>query len=518
MEDAKSDATGLFMVNDVSERGDDVDVVRNCTFNGVAGKRNAQLYAPKAELTGNTFRSGHAGYGIRIGNGGKSGDDYIGGEIKLDGNRFIEAGGSETAAVQFYTLANTRVELGDNSADDSFRYLYAANNEWIFANNNTFDPPYMYNGSSLELVPKSDGPTPAEGLLTRLWGKYSATDNWDAEVTGRNEWNRNAVMTADKIYVAIAGSAAGQYGVAVFDRATGTYEKTLTSGIETGDCTFNTCGIAKMDDGAIFVSNLARDGQTLKIYRLDPDAGSFTKVLSYKTESGGRYGDVMTSFGTLSDGLLGFVNYYNINSDTAPGYLEFRVADRSWNTTPVRSQYMQKKTDVNQMGGMYLFASQVVGARTAIFASNHEVNYRTLWTYSTNPMDGWYIPGASDAPGAALSTDGTLESNLMDPRWFWWTDGAKYMVYVSVENVGGKPAGYLRIVKMTGSTWIEQFCNTATEAVSEKYPIGSPEDFDATGPVATALEGYCDIYNDGEGNVYILAGVTHTGMSLFKMN
>jgi hypothetical protein len=496
--------------------------VKNCTFNGVSGKRNAQLYAPKAELLDNTFKAGHASYGIRVGNGGKdSGDNYIGGEIKLDGNTFKEAGSADASAIQFYMLANTRVELGENTQDGSFKYLCAANNEWIFTNGNTFDPEYMYNSGTLELIPKKDEPVQGS-LLTRVWGKYTASSNWDDSITDRNEWDRNAVMTADKIYVAVAGANAGQYGVAVFNRESGRYLETITSGIETGGCTFNTCGIARMEDGSIFVCNLARDGQTLKIYRLDTEAKTLSKIITYDVPSGARFGDVMTALGTSTDGLLSFVNYYNANSETVPGYIEFRVSNGVWETTPVRSQLFQKKKDANQMGGMYMFASSVIGSRTALFASNNEVNYRMAWTYSTNPMDGWYISAqdgeGNTLPGSAFSDEGTFEKNMMDPRWFWWTDDNKYLVYVSVESVDGKPAGYLRIVRMTGSTWFDQFKNTATETVSEKYPIGSADDLKATGALATSLTGYCDIYNDGEGGLYILAGITETGMSLFKMN
>ena len=490
MENAHKDATGMFLVNNADERGTEFDTVKGCVFNGVDGKRNAQLYGARVKLLDNTFSHGHAQYCIRIGSQTNV--------VVLDGNTFQDANGAEAAAVQFNNMENSYVDLGDNTQDGSFRYLYAANNVWLFTNNNEMNAIY---GRGVELIKKAEG-----RLATRAWGNYNAESAWDDAITTRNEWNRNAVMTATKIYVAIAGAADGQHGVAVFDRKTSDYEGTITAGFEQVG-TFWTCGIARLGD-KIFVSNLARDGQALKIYELNTEAQTATKVIDYTTSSGARYGDVMTSAGNLENGLLGFVNYYS------GGYIEFRVTDGVWNEVPVVASTFQRKVEGSQIGGIYILGNNL-HERNAVYASNKEVNFRDCWTYSTNPMDGWY--GSQNSYW--LSTNGTTESNMASPKQFWYSDDNKYMAYVSVKgDVGTVSSGYLRIVKMTGETHLEQWLNLSSEPVSETYAIGSADDDSVCGTVKTNHQGFCDIYSDGEGNVYILAGITECGMSLFKMN
>ena len=490
MADAHQDATGMFLVNDSEERGTEFDTVKGCVFNGVNGKRNAQVYGARAKLLDNTFSHGHAQYCLRIG-----AQPNV---VVLDGNTFKEANGDAAAAIQFNNLEGSYVELGENTQDGSFRYLYAANNVWLFTNNNEMNAIY---GRDVELIKKDEG-----RLATRAWGNYNAESAWDDAITTRNEWNRNAVMTATKIYVAIAGAANGQYGVAIFDRKTSEHEGTITAGFEQAG-TFWTCGIARLGD-KIFVCNLARDGQSLKIYELDTEAKTATKVIDYATSSGVRYGDVMTSAGDMGNGLLGFVNYYS------GGYIEFRVIDEVWNETPVVASTFQRKVDGSQIGGIYVLGNNL-HERNAVYASNKEVNFRDCWTYSTNPMDGWY--GSQNSYW--FSTNGTTETNITSPRQFWYSDDNKYMAYVSVKGeVGSVASGYLRIVKMTGETHLDQWLNIPNESVSETYPLGSAYDDSVCGTVKTNHQGFCDVYSDEYGNVYILAGITECGMSLFKMN
>ena len=108
---------------------------------------------------------------------------------------------------------------------------------------------------------------------------------------------------------------------------------------------------------------------------------------------------------------------------------------------------------------------------------------------------------------------------MMDPRWFWYSDGNKYLAYVtSTGTIGGKASGYLHIVKMTGDSWLAQFKNINTESVEQKFAIGAADSISATGNNNTNQEGFCDIFNDGEGNVYILAGLAECGMTIVKMN
>ena len=490
MENAHKDATGMFLVNNADERGTEFDTVKGCVFNGVDGKRNAQLYGARVKMLNNTFSHGHAQYCIRIGSQTNV--------VVLDGNSFQKANGTEAAAIQFNNMENSYVDLGDNTQDGSFLYQYAANNVWLFTNDNEMNAIY---GRGVELIKKDEG-----RLATRAWGNYNAEGAWDDVVTTRNEWNRNAVMTATKIYVAIAGAAAGQYGVAIFDRKTSEYEGSITSGFEQVG-TFWTCGITRLGS-KIFVCNLAKDGQALKIYELDTEAKAATKVIDYTTSSGVRYGDVMTSAGDMDNGLLGFVNYYS------GGYIEFRVTDGVWNDTPVVASTFQRKVEGSQIGGITILGNNL-HERNAVYTSNKEVNFRDCWTYSTNPMDGWY--GSKN--DYWFSTNGTTESNMSSPRQFWYSDDNKYMAYVSVKGeVGSVASGYLRIVKMTGETHLDQWLNLPNESVSETYPIGSANDDSVSGTVKTNHQAFCDIYNDENGNVYILAGITECGMSLFKMN
>ena len=490
MADAHQDATGMFLVNDSEERGTEFDTVKGCVFNGVNGKRNAQVYGARAKLLDNTFSHGHAQYCLRIG-----AQPNV---VVMDGNTFKEANGDAAAAIQFNNLEGSYVELGENTQDGSFRYLYAANNVWLFTNNNEMNAIY---GRDVELIKKDEG-----RLATRAWGNYNAESAWDDAITTRNEWNRNAVMTATKIYVAIAGAANGQYGVAIFDRKTSEHEGTITAGFEQAG-TFWTCGIARLGD-KIFVCNLARDGQSLKIYELDTEAKTATKVIDYATSSGVRYGDVMTSAGDMDNGLLGFVNYYS------GGYIEFRITDGVWNETPVVASTFQRKVEGSEIGGIYILGNNL-HERNAVYASNKEVNFRDCWTYSTNPMDGWY--GSQNSYW--FSTNGTTEANITSPRQFWYSDDNKYMAYVSVKGeVGSVASGYLRIVKMTGETHLDQWLNIPNESVSETYPLGSAYDDSVCGTVKTNHQGFCDVYSDEYGNVYILAGITECGMSLFKMN
>lgn len=490
MENAHKDATGMFLVNNADERGTEFDTVKGCVFNGVDGKRNAQLYGARVKVLDNTFSHGHAQYCIRIGSQTNV--------VILDGNSFQEANGAEAAAIQFNNLENSYVDLGENTQDGSFLYQYAANNVWLFTNGNEMNAIY---GRGVELIKKDEG-----RLATRAWGNYNAEGDWDDAVTTRGEWNRNAVMTATKIYVAITGAASGQYGVAVFDRKTSEYEGTITSGFEQVG-TFWTCGITRLGN-KIFVCNLAKDGQTLKVYELDTDAQSATKIIDYTTSNGVRYGDVMTSAGDLDNGLLGFTNYYS------GGYIEFRVTGGVWNDTPVVATTFQRKVEGSEIGGVYILGNNL-NERNAVYASNKEVNFRDCWTYSTNPMDGWY--GSQNSYW--FSTNGTTEANMTSPKQFWYSDDNKYMAYVCVKGeVGSVASGYLRIVKMTGETHLEQWLNLPNEPVSETYPIGSADDDSVCGTVKTNHQGFCDIYNDENGNVYILAGITECGMSLFKMN
>ena len=357
--------------------------------------------------------------------------------------------------------------------------------------------------------------------VERLWGYYNSQGNWDdAMVTTRNEWNRSAVLTKDKLFVAIAGSADGQYGVAVFNAANGEFIETITAGFETdSDQVFRTCGMAKLGD-RIYVSNLARNGQTLRIYELDVVNRKADKILSCKAlgpKSGNRedisqnlrLGDKMSAWGNQDAGLLGFSDY------DGNGYIEFRIASGVWDTAPKYSTGTFERTNnTSQIGGMYITNAEygaAQGERYAVYASNKEVDFRVTWAYGQ--CDYWY--GGS---GYWLSRDGATEGNMMDPRWFWHTDGNKYLAYVtSTGTVGGPASGYLKVVKMTGDTWLGQFQNIVNEKVVWKFALGSPDDINAKGSVNTNQQGFCDVYSDGEGSIFIAAGLSECGISIFRM-
>ena len=54
----------------------------------------------------------------------------------------------------------------------------------------------------------------------------------------------------------------------------------------------------------------------------------------------------------------------------------------------------------------------------------------------------------------------------------------------------------------------------------QRYPIGDTDDFLAVGSEGTNKTGFCDIEYKGENGeeVYVLSGVTSTGMSVFKVD
>ncbi|MBQ9310574.1 MAG: hypothetical protein IJ222_06890 [Bacteroidales bacterium] len=515
MTDAHANATGIFTYGTKEERTDAYDVFQNGTINGVADKRNAQLYNAKLKLLNNTIISGHHDYGIRF----CFSDDASATDAVVENNVFKSAGGTSTAAIQLLNkFSGSKFSFSGNTQDGSFKWLITAANYWLKENNSVSG---VILGRGSATANQSEYVQKAEGLATRAWGYFNSEGDWDNDmVTTRNEWNRSAVITSDYIYIPVAGNADGQYGVAVFNRRTGAFVETITSGFNTGsDQTFRTCGIARLGS-KIFVSNLARNGQTLRIYELNTESKSATEVLSYVTkgtrdnaDQNLRLGDKMSAWGDLTKGVLGFTDY------DGKGYVEFRIKDNVWDTEAKTSTgEFQRKVALSQIGGIYWTDGNVStavdggGERHGIYASNREVNFRV--TYCYGQVD--YLYGGT---GYWLSTEQGLESNMMDPRWFWYSDGNKYLAYVSsTGTIGGKASGYLKIVKMVGDTWLAQLQGIPTQSVVGVYPLGSATDVNATGNVNSNQQGFCDIYNDGEGGVWIAAGLSECGISLFQMN
>ena len=503
MENAQANATALFMVNNPEERGTTLDVVKNSTINGVAGKRNAQIYSAYAKLENNTISGGHKSYGIRIGNTNGSDPGYV----ELDKNSFKSAGSESAFAVQFNACIDQEILLGDNTQDDSFKSLYGASNEWFFANGNKINAIY---GNGNELVKKSDG------IATRAWGKYTSDGTWNSKFNERGEWDRSGTVTADKIYIAVAGANANQYGVAVYNRRTGEYEETITDGFEDG--LFKTCAMTKMN-GKIYVSNLARNGDAeLKVYELDTENKKAEKILSAPTLGNRsnatlkvRLGDKMSSWynAESKNGILGFTDY------DGNEYIEFRMEGGTWDTSVHSSvSHFERNSETSQIGAFWPTEYEygiAQGERHGLYCSNKEVNYRVTWAYG-------HVDQLYGGTGYWLSKDYGVESNMMDPKWFWYGDN-KYLAYVSVTgDVSTPPTGYLKIVKMTGSSWLEQFQNIGTETVVQTFPLTSENDATVAGANNTNHTGYCDIYNDGEGNIYILGGITSGGITLVQMN
>lgn len=527
-----ADATGLFLLAE-GDNGTKADVIRNSTIDGAnGGHRLIQAYGAKANLTGNTFRNPYSSYAIRIG----SAD----GEVLLAGNIFD---GTAGCAIHFHNLTNSKITLGNGTKDNNkfvgtFEAPYKANSD-VTAGGNTFAPPVSYNGGVV--APIVDPNAPA--TLERVWGYYNGSKGaWDDAITDCSNWNRNGIISGDYVYVPICGNAEGQYGVAVFELLTGDYVRTITTGF-TKEGRFWTSGIVKMqgdESDVIYVSNMAMSNATssqdLVVYRLiEPDSEGVPTAaevaLRYTVPEGERYGDKMTSYGTDADGLLLFVSFYKLESETYRHEIEFRLTDG------VIGQEIDNKSNAlygqggSVAGGIYIFAAQGTGenaTRQALYATNFEIRFVVGWWWGAS-LDQWYNCKIDDSagwdtdPGSVFTNVGNYDANALDPH-LYWVEGIRYLAYTVVEmDANTKSSGYLRVVRIpdadgTSAYPILNILYAVKDDASafQRYPIGDPDDFLAVGHESTNKTGYCDIAYRGN-DIYVLSGVTSCGMSVFKV-
>ncbi len=542
MKNLASDATGIFLLNEAKGWGR--DIVRNCTVDGADGHRLIQAYGAVASLTGNTFKGPYSSYAMRIGN--KDND------IILSGNTFE---GTAGCAVHFYSLENSTVTLGNGVKDNNkfpgtFDASYKANTD-VTAGGNSFFPPVEYNDGVVTVYIDPDAPA----NLERVWAYYNGEKGaWDDEITDRTNWNRNAVIVGDYVYVTIAGAADGQYGVAVFNLYTGEYVRTITQGFERVG-TFYTCGMTKLagyDGDVIYVSNMTmKTDDDLIVYKLTeldsegiPTKAEIAMRYSMAAMEGERFGDKMTAYGaggnngvvgSEEDARLFFVSFYK--PSTWRKSIEFAVTNGEVSNTPVVSPYLGTAAGSTTASIHMIYAQTTSNnaTRQALYGSNFDFRYIVTWWWDSVDPDGWYNTAvedgnggkATDSNGDIVYSDftgkGNFDSNANDPILFL-IGTERYIAYVTVELDGaGRSYGWLRLVHVPLAPGSYDYHVLGSmyrimdnDLCFQRYPLGDADDFYATGSEGTNKTGFCDVMQDGE-NTYIIAGITSTGMSLFKV-
>lgn len=531
-----ADATGIFLLNE-GDKGTQIDVIKNCVVDGgSAGHRLMQAYGAKVNITGSTFKNPYSSYAVRFGNKG--------GQILLASNIFE---GTAACAVHFNSLEESTITLGNGTKDNNkfngnFESNYKASTDVnAAAASNTFAPPVEYAGGNVSVVIDPNAPA----SLERVWGYYNGpSGEWDDEILApstNENWNRNGIISGDYVYVTIAGGKEGKYGVAVFDLLTGEYIRTITTGF-TKEGTFWTCGIVKLEDGGsdvIYVSNLAmtNDSKTedLVVYRLiEPDSEGVPTAaevaLRYTVPAGERYGDKMTCFGSNEDGILFFVSYYNDKQlHTYRQSVEFQVADGSIVEAPFKLSTALADGQLspgNLIGGIYMFIGGMW--RHAIYGTNFSNVYK--FAYGLDPGSvAWYNcltdqnSSWGEDPGSELTNVGYYDANCIDPRMFE-INSIRYLAYTVVElDANAHSSGYLRLVRCPDAAgkcayplFNALYAVKDDASAFQRYPLGDPDDFNAVGHEGTNKTGYCDVAYRGD-DVYVLAGITSTGMSVFKV-
>ena len=535
-----ADATGIFLLGETAGWG--YDKVRSCVVDGGSGHRLIQAYGAKASITGCTFKGPYSSYAVRVGN--KDNDVVI-------ANNTFE--GTAGCAVHFNNLENSTITLGNGAKDNNkfegtFEAPYKANTD-VTAAGNSFAPAVEYAGGVVNVTVDPD----AMESLSRVWGYYNGkTGSWDDAITACSNWNRNAVIVGDYVYVTIAGNADGQYGVAVFDLYDGTYIRTITNGFER-EGRFWTCGIARMpgyDGDVIYVSNMAMSSdestQKLMIYKLvDLDGeGIPTKaeiaMAGYDVPAGERFGDKMTSYGNEEDGLFFFVSFNK--PGTYRTNMEFRIDAGAVASEPIISPYLGTAGG-STTASIHMFQAQGTGpnaTRQALYGSNFDFRYLVTWWWGSDAPDGWYQTKVEDGitpnnfePGDTgdgiygnFTDMDNYDVNANDPIMFF-LGSERYIAYVTVlMDQDSKSYGYLRLIHVPLSNDIKanypvqvaMWSIRNNDACFQRYAIGDPDDYFAVGHETTNKTGFCDVLQTESGETYIMAGITSTGMSLFKVD
>ena len=540
-----SDATGIFLLSEgENTTGNKTDVIKNCVVDGASGgHRLMQAYGAKVNITGTTFKNPYSSYAVRFGNKG--------GQIMLASNIFE---GTAACAVHFNNLQESSVTLGNGTKDNNkftgtFEMNYKASNDVSAASfANTFAPPIEYADGKVSVIVDPNAPA----TLERVWGYYDgAKGEWDDEIlapSANENWNRNGIISGDYVYVPICGNDDQHYGVAVFELLTGAYVRTITTGF-TKEGRFWTCGIWKMqgdEADVIYVSNMAMSSegspQDLVVYRMiEPDSEGVPTAaqvaMRYTVPTGDRYGDKMTGFGTDVDGILIFVSFYR-NKEGHEKYrqaVDFRISDGVIESTPDHLSNALSTGDGNITGGIYVLLTTGGGAsptgdqitRQAIFGTNISMSFVVGWYWSA--LDEWYstlIDKTSSwgvDPGSIFTNVGNYDDCCLDPHLFW-VDGMRYLVYTVVkQDSDSHSSGYLRVVRIPDADGTSDYALLnwlwavrETDMAFQRYPIGDPDDFMAVGHEGTNKTGFCDVAYRGD-DVYVLSGITSTGISVFKV-
>ena len=539
-----SDATGIFLLSEgENTTGNKTDVIKNCVVDGASGgHRLMQAYGAKVNITGTTFKNPYSSYAVRFGNKG--------GQIMLASNIFE---GTAACAVHFNNLQESSVTLGNGTKDNNkftgtFEMNYKASNDVSAASfANTFAPPIEYADGKVSVIVDPNAPA----TLERVWGYYDgAKGEWDDEIlapSANENWNRNGIISGDYVYVPICGNDDQHYGVAVFELLTGAYVRTITTGF-TKEGRFWTCGIWKMqgdEADVIYVSNMAMSSegspQDLVVYRMiEPDSEGVPTAaqvaMRYTVPTGDRYGDKMTGFGTDADGILIFVSFYQ-NKDNHPyrQSVEFRITDGVIESTPDYLSKALADKGGNLTGGIYVLLTTGGGesptgasiTRQAIYGTNSEMRFAVGWWWGA--LDEWYNVKVDDSkdwgddPGSIFTNVGNYDDCCLDPH-IYWVDGMRYLAYTVVKlDADAKASGYLRIVRIPDAdgtsayallNWL--WAVRENDMAFQRYPIGDPDDFMAVGHEGTNKTGFCDVAYRGD-DVYVLSGITSTGISVFKV-
>ena len=258
----------------------------------------------------------------------------------------------------------------------------------------------------------------------------------------------------------------------------------------------------------------------------------------YAVPAGERFGDKMTSYGSDADGLLFFVSFYCPNQYRTN--MEFKLTDGIVADEPIYSPYLGTAGG-STTASIHMFGAQTTGdnsTRQALYGSNFDFRYLVTWWWGTPDPDGWYQTKIEDgtAPKVYVADDqgdavygsfagmGKYDANANDPILFF-LGSERYIAYVTVEqNSQQRSSGYLRLIHVPLVDISADYPVQAAmykirdnDACFQRYALGDPDDFYAVGWEGTNKTGFCDVLQDG-GETYILAGVTSTGMSLFKVD
>lgn len=277
-------------------------VVNGCTFN--AGEKGAycvnQTHTSTVEFTNNVFNGGGSeSWAIRPMDRSK---------VTIAGNIFNEI----KYPVQVYKDFSGRLVLGDGVEDDNY---YGAGTVFAIAASNgepkstfVFQGAKVLPGKTIFNNRTSDGGL-VKHALSKVWYHID-----EAEFAATN--CRNMAMNADGMYFVEAGAAAkNAYKLSMED---GSLVKTAALGDETPAGQFFMDGMTSLDDGTVIVSNLVicngsgNNGKhNFKMWTLDKDL-AFTEICNIKAEHGDggpRIGDMISSTGTMADGMVYAVDY-----------------------------------------------------------------------------------------------------------------------------------------------------------------------------------------------------------------